>query len=320
MTYVICAVNVNHALHLGLQLLREHGVEEDSRAGRVLVMPGPVSTQTYQPQERVLFDPYRDANPFFHLMEALWMLNGGQDARFLDQFVHDFSARFGEPDGVLHGAYGYRWRHTFGFDQIEAVISKLNRDPTDRQAVIQMWDCCVDDPNTNDLLGIWKDRPCNTHIYLRVNGGVLDLTVCCRSNDAIWGAHGANAVHFSILQEYIAARLGIPVGTMTQFSNNYHVYLDVLIKMSGDRFDRYESDTVKMIPLVNDTATFDAELALFIVGSGTAYANPFLKMAGDLWQTHRVWKQKGDWRAELTRVPECDWKIACTEWLERRQK
>jgi hypothetical protein len=53
---------------------------------------------------------------------------------------------------------------------------------------------------------------------------VLDLTVCCRSNDAIWGAHGANAVHFSVLQEYLAARIGVGVGTMYQWSNNYHAY------------------------------------------------------------------------------------------------
>jgi hypothetical protein len=52
------------------------------------------------------------------------------------------------------------------------------------------------------------------------------MTVTCRSNDAIWGAHGANAVHFSVLQEYVAAAVGVLVGPMVQLSNNYHIYAD----------------------------------------------------------------------------------------------
>jgi thymidylate synthase len=55
---------------------------------------------------------------------------------------------------------------------------------------------------------------------------VLDLTVLCRSNDVVWGAYGANAVHFSVLQEYLAGRIGVDVGVMYQFSNNYHGYVD----------------------------------------------------------------------------------------------
>ena len=37
-----------------------------------------------------------------------------------------------------------------------------------------------------------KDVPCNTHAYFAINAeGSLDLTVCNRSNDLVWGCLGA---------------------------------------------------------------------------------------------------------------------------------
>jgi hypothetical protein len=55
----------------------DHRKPQGSRAGDVLVAPHPVMSVTSIPTERVLFDPARDANPFFHLFESLWMLAGG---------------------------------------------------------------------------------------------------------------------------------------------------------------------------------------------------------------------------------------------------
>jgi hypothetical protein len=48
-------------------------------ATKVLVSQTPVVTCYSAPTQRVLFSPMRDANPFFHLMEALWMLAGRDD-------------------------------------------------------------------------------------------------------------------------------------------------------------------------------------------------------------------------------------------------
>jgi thymidylate synthase len=210
--HVIESDYVDQALCKGLQTLDEYGEWQSSRAGEVLVAPWPVGTVNRKPMNRVSFSLLRDANPFFHLMEALWMLAGRNDATWLDQFVGDFSKRFAEEDGHMHGAYGFRWRSHFELegggdwpDQLEKAISLLTANPGDRQVVITMWDPVA------DLGTIAKDRPCNTHVYLRVrqdtqvvnrtteqdkkdrsiritvSSHVLDLTVCCRSNDAVWG-------------------------------------------------------------------------------------------------------------------------------------
>ncbi len=243
---VIRVRNVREALPAGLLYLSQEGQVEDSRAGQVVVAPGPVTTAYERPAERVLLSPVRDANPFFHLAEAVWMLSGRQDAAFLNEYVRDFGERFAEPDGTIHDAYGWRWSSAFGFDQLNRVVEVLRKDPQSRQCVIGMWDprehMEVLDEGENDLCGAWRTRPCNTHAYLRVCkklgmrrsiSSVLDITVCCRSNDMIMGGYGANAVHFSVLQEYLAARIGAGVGRYYQVSNNFHVYLSDVRRMVG---------------------------------------------------------------------------------------
>jgi Thymidylate synthase len=242
--HVIHARNVRDALPQGLRHLEQCGVVEESRAGPVIVAPWPVITVYEVPQERVLLAPCRDANPFFHLAEAIWMLAGRDDAAFLNEYVRDFGARFAEPDGRIHDAYGRRWRGALGFDQLDHVVETLRRDPTSRRCVIQMWDC-YGGMNQQDLTGSWKTRPCNTHVYLRVLAEVepvLDVTLCCRSNDMILGGYGANAVHFSILQEYLACRIGVAVGRLHQVSNNYHVYLSEVERLARRVDDRQDLD------------------------------------------------------------------------------
>lgn len=309
--HVIRARNVCEAYVSGLSYLRAEGKLERTRAGDALVSPVPVATVYERPWERVLLDPRRDANPFFHLFESLWLLAGRDDARWLDRFVGDFSSRFAQPDGRLHGSYGRRWRSHFprnfcnpssadaatsSLDQLDEVVRLLRNNPADRQAVLTMWDPAAD-------LGVpgLHDRPCNTHVYLRmreepsgvppVEGApffnsiaalprrVLDITVCCRSNDAVWGAYGANAVQFSVLQEYLAGRVGVAVGNYYQISHNFHVYVDAL-----ERIERARVRTME-----------DSDLA--------AMQNPY-----DAWTERPVCQECGGrpWRTDEPRCERCD--------------
>ena len=61
----INARNVSEALYLAVQALETTGVEVDTRNGKALEFPYPVTTSYSHSRERVLFYPMRDANPYF---------------------------------------------------------------------------------------------------------------------------------------------------------------------------------------------------------------------------------------------------------------
>ncbi len=318
--------NVHEALPIALDSLRRDGVHRGSRNGPVLQFPRPVMTTYQRPLERVIFHPERDANPFFHLMEALWMLAGRNDVAFLSEFNSNMES-FSDDGNRFHGAYGYRWRTQFGLNQLKRVTAMLRKNPEDRRQVISMWDGSIDLSTTS------KDLPCNTHAYVQVSDvGRVDLTVCNRSNDLIWGAYGANAVHFSFLLEYLAASIGLPVGVYNQFSVNTHVYLErhgELLDVPLEHNPFY--DDLVMIPLVNiPIHDWDSQL-LRLLAAGPPNPNvtePFFRdIVLPIWRSWRAYKTEGTKEERVQRALDAlsttmynhnDWVIACNEWLQRR--
>lgn len=335
---VIHARNVNSAFYQGLRWLNENHTIEGSRNGQVAVATTPVTTAYSRPWERVLFSPMRDANPFFHVMESLWMIAGRRDVAWPALFNSTFG-QFSDNAKYFHGAYGWRWRHWFvGCDQLTEVIRELKNNPQSRRCVIAMWSPNGDlVPTDNDVEGgmVSKDLPCNTHIYLRVNNGELDMTVCNRSNDVIWGAYGANAVHMSFLHEYLAAGIGVDQGMYYQVSNNFHVYLSKFpqahweaMMQDVNHHDVYEDPygPVEIItPFVNDFNWFDLELDRFLLDPRNAeryiYRNAFFPdVALPMYDTWML-RKEGDEKAALQRVLDIqshDWRYACDNWMRRR--
>jgi hypothetical protein len=332
--------NVGHALKRGLQLFDgwAHSVNTLSpRGSPTLEAPEPVCTVYALPTERVLFSPTRDANPFFHFFESLWMLAGRNELHFLTKLNKQMAA-FSDDGSRIWGAYGWRWRGFFGYDQIPHLVSLLRADPQSRRAVLTMWSAIEDvrgnfrgegGPNG-------KDVPCNTHIYFKIRDGRLNMTVCNRSNDMLWGAYGANVVHMSMLQEYVAEQLNVRVGTMRQVSDSLHVYLpphkggelwEKLRRRLNEAPSEFEADPycdphIKPFPLGSNHPAWDSDLQSFMrhamVGeqiSPTFFDTPFFReVVSPLWigWEHRSVEVVDQCRAQ-------DWRKAAREWLLRRK-
>lgn len=320
--YIISANNVNDAYDMGMDLIRSDGVLRNSRAGDVLVMDGPVTTLYAEPTKRVLFNPTRDANPFFHFMEGLWMLAGRRDVKWISQFNAGF-AQFSDDGKLFHGAYGFRWVNQFGINQLEEVAKILKANPDDRRCVVQMWNA-ADDLGKEGL-----DFPCNTQIYFRISvNGELDMTVCNRSNDIIWGAYGANAVHMSMMQEVMAAWIGVPVGRYWQVSNNYHAYVKVFEQKNVDSatYDMYD-DGAEVFPMVNGSIDeWFEDLYMFLEeGPIVGFRDKFFRrVVTPIWVAWKCWKSTDENKIDMAQdaLKNCmasDWRIACHDWLERRR-
>lgn len=346
MPQMICANDPDQALESGLWWLKIAGEVNDSRNGRVLVAPAPVITTYTDPTKRVIFNPLRDANPFFHLFESLWMLAGRNDVASVANYAKQMES-FSD-DGLQWGAYGYRWRHFFGFDQLLEVIDQLRADPKTRRAVMTMWSPAgdmvpveVQTLLTNRGGKTAKDVPCNTHIYFDLTRGKLNMTVSNRSNDIVWGAYGANLVHMSVLQEFVAAAVRAPLGVYHQWSNNYHAYIDRpdvqrLLDTSqpnrdhwavklGENVSAYNHFDIRHFPLMRHA---DSHIR-WLDQCEAFVANPvagglslpfFTEVAGPMMRAHAAYKS-GDYVEAVYQagcVAAVDWRMAAQTWLATR--
>ena len=330
--------NVNDAFNVMVARVsdRKGLIETSSRNGPVLQFPEPVIVTYRYPLERVLFNQARDANPFFHLYEALWMLAGRNDLAPLQYYVSTFD-QFSDDGKVLNGAYGHRWRKSQGdpihrgrgyVDQLGILIDHLKTKPDSRRAVLQMWN--VDD----DLMKIHfsKDVCCNLSAMFMINLGKLDMTVTNRSNDMILGMFGANLVHFSILHEYLAACIGVPVGVYNQFSNNLHVYTETY-NSAWLEWERMHHPNLpyevpyEQVPLVDQPARFDDECLNFVERHSDnalagSYQEPFLRDVAQPMCVAFHHHKRRDYRSALLAAESIradDWRWVAEKWLEKRR-
>lgn len=321
--------NVNEALPQALRLLHDQGVHAESRGMKTIRLPGPFLTVYSNPLERVLFDPVRNANPFFHMIDALWLLSGSERVELPNAFLGRITD-FSDDGKVFHGAYGHRLRHAYGFDQVELAVGELQQKPDTRQVVLAIWHPML------DLGAKTKDMPCNDMVMLDIVDAKLNMTVCNRSNDAIWGAYGANVVQFSMLQEYIAARVGVQVGVYCQMSNNFHVYEDNqywkdYLDGIAHKHDPYYGEFAKPAPLALSEGEAnmvyqDCRALAACAEDGRSFgsitfASPFFeRTVRPMIAAHALWKEGHVMHAlsHIDEVEASDWRIACMGWLERK--
>jgi len=301
------------------------GVKADSRNGPVVRIAEPVLTRVTHPRERVLFYSGRDANPIFHVLESLWMLAGRRDVDFLQQF----NSRIGQysDDGqVFNAAYGYRMRTHFGLDQLRDVIAKLKTDPDTRQAVVQLWD-------PSDLTKVTLDRACNMQLVFEVLDGKLNMTVINRSNDAWWGYAGANIVHMTIIQEFVALAVGVKLGEYRTFSTNLHLYTELYDANrfltqppSSELFDLYADGEVSSLPLMLNGCylSFLSECEMFCFDPfnlSIKYSHPFIEHVARplamISYTRKTGAGTGAGWAE--KIKASDWRRAAFDWIHRRE-
>jgi hypothetical protein len=298
--------------------MRIMGVEEETRNGPVLSLQSPALIELHNPLKRLIIDPVRDANPFFHCMEFIWMMAGSQNAKWLAQFNKRYM-EYSDDGETVHAAYGYRWRKHFIGDQIHVAAQLLERNPKDRRVIMQMWDA------DEDLASPSKDLPCNTQIMLRVvKEGELDMLVTNRSNDLIWGALGANIVHMTMLHELIASAAGLPLGRYRVVSNNLHMYTGMpKFKEIWDHEPETSMYDIRRnyMPLLRSEEKLGDFLTdceeLVEGGNETSFRTEWMEGVGA--EMYELWFARKNGKPYDSKGIDCEhWRKACDSWLSRR--
>jgi thymidylate synthase len=210
--------------------MMKYGIEYAPRGRRTRELH-PYFSVIANPRQRILSCFGRVINLPFALAEAIQIIAGINDPQALKYYNSQIIKIQGDiPEGgtendVLrfNAAYGERVRRfnvgaNTNVDQIIHVIGTLKNDPDSRQASIVISHPFWDNYKVNT-----KDRACNVYAHAMIRDGKLDWMQIIRSNDIVWGLP-YNFIQWTILQEYIATELGIPMGVLTLVQDSLHVY------------------------------------------------------------------------------------------------
>ncbi len=202
-----------------IKKIMEEGIEElNERTGyKTKAIPGITFS----------FDIEKDGFPLLTLRkqplkspiaEQIWFITGEKDASFLRKFTKMWDP-FMESDGTLAAAYGWRWRHHFGRDQLGKAIELLEKEPSSRHGVVVTWDPADDGYGGTPK----KNVPCPYTYTIGIIGGRLHMHNILRSEDMVLGAP-FDVIGFALLQCIIAERLGVNPGIYTHSISNAHIY------------------------------------------------------------------------------------------------
>ncbi|MBD3343352.1 MAG: hypothetical protein GF353_29920 [Candidatus Lokiarchaeota archaeon] len=173
------------------------------------------------PKQRWVVSREPTINPAFALAEIVWIMNGSNEAQIINHW-NPILPKFAGHVEKYHGAYGFRLRNHFGFDQLEKAYFALKKSWDSRQILLQIWDPKSDLPDINGK-PVAEDIPCNICSMLKIRNNRLEWLQILRSNDLFRGLP-YNFVQFTCLQEILAGWLNIQPGTYNQISDSLHIY------------------------------------------------------------------------------------------------
>lgn len=171
--------------------------------------------------------------PFRWIAEELfWFLSGDTNeknlrARGVDIWKEwadeDHTSRFGRKEGDLGPVYGYLWRSfggdypkMNGFDQINALIKEIEKNPNSRRLIVSGWN-----PETASSVDL---PPCHTLFQFKIeNEKTLHCQLYQRSADAFLGVP-FNISSYALLTILIAHVCDLEPGEFIHTFGDLHIY------------------------------------------------------------------------------------------------
>lgn len=170
------------------------------------------------PTNKIITNEERNWNEEYAAAEWAWYLSGDPKIKTLGKLYGKIPAiwkRMADKNGKVNSNYGYQWKR---HDQLENVINILKKDPNTRQAAISIYDA-------KELPQYTYDTPCTYAVQFTIVQSKLYMSVYMRSND-LWYGFCNDQYQFASLQEMVAERLNLPVGTYYHHAHNLHLYND----------------------------------------------------------------------------------------------
>lgn len=199
------------------ELLCSSHVEKNIRTGVIIKMIPATMLRMDLSDDMLPTIGVRLTSPRMAAVEMTWFLGGDKSIDYLNRYKCHFWDKFANPDGIVKAAYGHRMRRHFGFDQLQVAKVALERNPTDRQVMVQLWD------PREDMFISTLNKPCPTHFQLTTFNQHLNMNVYMRSSDVFVGLP-YDIMGFAMLMKMFALELNMRMGYLTFFLGHPHLY------------------------------------------------------------------------------------------------
>ena len=214
----------NEAFHYFMPYIVEHGVDFDNtralfNVGFLIKDPHWCHSITNRNGVK------RDFNLKYAKAEWQWYLSSNRSVKKLGELYGKVPAiwkRMADTDGHVNSNYGWQWKRN---QQIDYVVGLLASNPNTRQAAISIYDA-------KEHYDYASDTPCTYAIQFTILNNKLNMCVTMRSNDLLY-CFCNDQYCFSMLQQLVADKLAIPVGTYYHFAHNLHLYNNIIEKVYG---------------------------------------------------------------------------------------
>ncbi len=163
-----------------------------------------------------VLNPDRKFNLEYAEAEWQWYLSGDPSIDKLGEIngsIPPIWETMADSDRKVRSNYGWQWEREH---QLDKVIQMLKVYPDTRQAVLSIYD-------GKEISTYRKDTPCTYAVQFTILDNKLHMAVLMRSND-LWFGFCNDQYCFASLQELVAERLSIELGTYYHFAHNLHLY------------------------------------------------------------------------------------------------
>ncbi len=187
--------------------------------------------------------------------EFAWYLSANSNLGFIAPYIPAYQQEETNDNQVL-GAYGpkiFKERDD-GLSQFARVCEQLGARPDTKQAYLSLSDSS--DYKTSNTKH--SSPPCTIGLHFLIREEKLNVTVYMRSNDAYLGLPH-DLFCFTMLQEMVAAKLGLSMGKYHHICTSLHIYEEHIDKVqsylneglfdsvSMPKMDSYDKELIQVV-------------------------------------------------------------------------
>lgn len=207
----------------------------------------PTGFMLTNPRARCITNKVRKWSLPLAIGEFAWHLSASNDVNFISYYAKRWKTFSENGKTIDESCYGHKifGNNNGGTSQWSNIIDLLTKDPATRRAVLSLYD------SATNFGPFSKDVSCICTIQFLIRDNQLDAVTHMRSNDAMWGLP-YDIFLVTMLQEYLATILAVPLGNYYHYANSMHLY-EHHFELAENILEGDYSETYEMPSMSNST-------------------------------------------------------------------